>query len=70
MPISPVARKCLFDAYHRFIKVSEFEKQFSLFFETNKLNPTQKGFFLRGTASDNINQLGHTETNRSLHNLA
>jgi hypothetical protein len=44
MPISPVARKCLFDAYHRFIEVSDFEKQFNSFIKW--LNPTQKGFYV------------------------
>ena len=44
MPISPVARKCLFDAYRNLIKVDHLKKQFRLFF--NLLYPTQKGFYV------------------------
>ena len=44
MPISPVARKCLFDAYRQLIRVDHLEKQFNAFF--NLFNPTQKGFYV------------------------
>lgn len=45
MPVSPVARKCLFEAYRELITVGHFETQFNSFF--NLLNPTQKGFYVK-----------------------
>jgi len=62
MPISPVARQCLFDAFHKFITVGHFV------FHTEEAQSDSERL-LRGTASDNINQLGHTETSRSLYGL-
>ena len=44
MPISPVARQCLFEAYRDLIKVEHLEKQFRLFF--NLLKTAQKGFYV------------------------
>jgi hypothetical protein len=46
MPISPVARQCLFDYYHNMIKVGHLQTQFNQFFKHGHLNPTQKGFYL------------------------
>lgn len=44
MPISPVARRCLFLAYESKITLQELEKQFTdIYF---KLNQAQKGFYI------------------------
>jgi len=44
MPISPVARQCLFRAYQAIIKADNYEKQFNDVY--NKFNPTQKGYYI------------------------
>lgn len=44
MPISPLARLCLFQAYQNEINVSKFEEEFENL--VSFLNPCQKGFYI------------------------